>query len=185
MGSSGLAAEKLTDTITMRHLISSLMVTLLPLVRSAPGMTSWVCRSCANPNILFSAEARVLAPDGGEVGRLRLLQSLPRDESAGTAGPVMIDTVDNRVRLARLKTYSYQVEVRAGTCDRLGDLLAAQYCSGCSNSLGVAIINTKDGQQLQLSDISDTHSVVFFDKKNSQSKLGCGEIREGKFIENA
>ena len=89
------------------------------------------------------------------------------------------------MRLARLKTYSYQVEVRAGTCDRLGDLLAAQYCSGCSNSLGVAIINTKDGQQLKLADISDTHSVVFFDKKNSQSKLGCGEIREGKFIENA
>ena len=75
----------------LRNLLPSLLLSLLPLVRSAPGMTSWVCRSCANPNILFSAEARVLAPDGGEVGRLRLLQSLPRDESAGTAGPVMID----------------------------------------------------------------------------------------------
>ena len=94
-------------------------------------------------------------------------------------------TVDNRVRLALLKTYSYQVEVRAGTCDRLGDLVAAQYCSGCSNSLGVAIINDRDGERLKLADISDSHSVVFFDKKNSQSKLGCGEIREGKLIENA
>ena len=77
------------------------------------------------------------------------------------------------------------MEVRAGTCDRLGDLLAAQYCSGCTNSLGVAIINTKDGEQLKLADISDSHSVVFFDKKNSQSKLGCGEITRGKLIENA
>merc|ERR1711936_365403 len=177
MGSSCLSAEELTDT--MRHLPSFLLVT------SAPGMTSWVCRSCANPNVLFSAEAQILAPDGGEVGRLRLDQSLPRDERAGSAGPVMIDTVDNRVRLAKLKTFSYQVEVRAGTCDRLGDLVAAQYCSGCSNSLGVAIINTKDGQQLKLADITDSHSVVFFDKKNSQSKLGCGEIREGKLIGNA
>ena len=89
------------------------------------------------------------------------------------------------MRLERLKTFSYQVEVRAGTCDSLGDLLAAQYCSGCSNSLGVALIKTRDGQQLQLADISGSHSVVFFDKKNSQSKLGCGEIREGKLIENA
>ena len=94
-------------------------------------------------------------------------------------------TVDNRVRLERLKTYSFQVEVRTGTCDRLGDLVAAQYCSGCTNSLGVAIINTKDGDQLNLADISGSHSVVFFDKKNSQSKLGCGEITEGKLIENA
>ena len=70
-------------------------MTVLPLVTSAPGMTSWVCRSCANPNVLFSAEAQILAPDGGEVGRLRLDQSLPRDERAGSAGPVMIDVSSN------------------------------------------------------------------------------------------
>ena len=71
------------------------MLTVLPLVTSAPGMTSWVCRSCANPNVLFSAEAQILAPDGGEVGRLRLDQSLPREEGAGSAGPVMIDVSSN------------------------------------------------------------------------------------------
>ena len=79
-------------SISCRLLPTSLLLTVFPLARSAPGMTSWVCGSCANPNVLFSAEARILSPDGGEVGTLRLLQSLPRDQgTAGSAGPVMID----------------------------------------------------------------------------------------------
>ena len=79
-------------SISCRLLPTSLLLTVFPLARSAPGMTSWVCGSCANPNVLFSAEARILSPDGGEVGTLRLLQSLPRDQgTADSAGPVMID----------------------------------------------------------------------------------------------
>ena len=30
-----------------------------------------------------------------------------------------------------------------------------------------------------LANLLDTHSVVFVDTKNSNSKLGCGEIRNG------
>ena len=93
--------------------------------------------------------------------------------------------MDNRVSLERMKTFNFQVEIRAGSCDRLGELVASQYCSSCTNSLGVAIINNKDGQKVKLADISGSHSVVFFDKRNSQSKLGCGEISEGELIENA
>ena len=68
------------------------MVAVLPLVTSRPGMLSWVCRSCANANVVSTAQARILSPDGGEVGLLRLLQSIPRDQNEGSlAGPVMID----------------------------------------------------------------------------------------------
>ena len=63
--------------------------------------------------------------------------------------------------------------------------MASQSCSSCTNSLGVAIIKDKDGNEVKLADISGTHSVVFFDKRNSQSKLGCGEITEGKLVENS
>ena len=67
-------------------------MTVLPLVSSRPGMTSWVCGTCTNPNLLFTAQAKILSPDGGEVGDLTLLQSLPRDQTeTGTSGPVMID----------------------------------------------------------------------------------------------
>ena len=92
-----------------------LLLPLLTRTRAAPGMTSWVCRSCANPNVLFSAEARVLAPGGGEVGRLRLVQSLPRDERAGSPGPVMIDvsydsTLQSRGDLETNSNISYVME---------------------------------------------------------------------------
>ena len=75
-----------------------------------------------------------------------------------------------------MKTFSFEVEIRAGRCDSLGEVVAGQFCSGCTNSLGVAIINNKDGQRIKLADIVESHSVVFFDKKNHQTKLGCGEI---------
>ena len=77
------------------------------------------------------------------------------------------------------------MEIRAGGCENLGELLASQYCSSCTNSLGVAIINDKDGNGVRLADISGSHSVVFFDKRNSQRKLGCGEITEGNLIEHS
>ena len=66
----------------------------VPLVTSRPGMTTWVCGTCANPNVVLKAKARILSPDGGEVGNLALLQSLPRDEQSGVSGPVMIDVSD-------------------------------------------------------------------------------------------
>ena len=87
-------------------------------------------------------------------------------------------TVDNRVRLEKMKTFSFEVEIRAGRCDSLGEVVAGQFCSRCTNSLGVALINNKDGQRINLADIVESHSVVFFDKKNHQTKLGCGEITE-------
>ena len=93
-------------------------------------------------------------------------------------------TVDNREKLASMKTYSFQVQIQKGSCNNLGDIVASQYCRGCTNSLGVAIIKDKDDNEVVLSELSETHSVVFFDAKNSQSKLGCGEIRNGALAEN-
>ena len=82
------------------------------------------------------------------------------------------------MRLEGLKTYSFNVEVHRGSCDNVGDVVAGQYCRGCTNSLGVALIKNKAGEEVVLSSITDTHSVVFFNK-NNQSKLGCGEIKNG------
>ena len=72
----------------------------VPLVTSRPGMTTWVCGTCANPNVVLKAKARILSPDGGEVGNLALLQSLPRDEQSGVSGPVMIDVSHITLQLA-------------------------------------------------------------------------------------
>ena len=87
-------------------------------------------------------------------------------------------------------------------------MVAGQFCRGCTNSLGVAILKNKDEQevgkidnkkyfdvtekylkltaksiyncvQVVLASLLDTHSVVFVDTKNSNSKLGCGEISNG------
>ena len=92
--------------------------------------------------------------------------------------------MDNREKLASMKSYSFQVQIQKGSCNNLGDIVASQYCRGCTNSLGVAIIKDKDDNEVVLSELSETHSVVFFDAKNSQSKLGCGEIRNGALAEN-
>ena len=46
------------------------------------------------------------------------------------------------------------------------------------------MIKDKDDKEVVLSDLSDSHSIVFFDAKNSQSKLGCGEIKNGALAEN-
>ena len=53
-------------------------------------MLTWVCKSCPNPNMVYKAEVDMKTGDGSAVGKLRLLQSIPRDE-AGIPGPVMID----------------------------------------------------------------------------------------------
>ena len=90
-------------------------------------------------------------------------------------------------------------------------MVAGQFCRGCTNSLGVAILKNKDEQEVckidnrkyfdmtekylkltekylntiyncvkvVLANLLDTHSVVFVDTKNSNSKLGCGEISNG------
>merc|ERR1711862_1086772 len=156
---------------------------LVPLSLGKPGMLTWICKTCRNPTMIYSAEVEITAGDGATVGQLRLEQHVTRDES-GVAGPVMIDTVDNREKLASMKTYSFQVQIQKGSCNNLGDIVASQYCRGCTNSLGVAIIKDKDDNEVVLSELSETHSVVFFDAKNSQSKLGCGEIRNGALAEN-
>merc|ERR1711983_194322 len=151
MGSLSWAFTGLT--LNMRHTASFLLVlALVPLSLGKPGMLTWVCKTCRNPTMIYSAEAEISAGDGATVGQLRLEQHVTRDES-GVAGPVMIDTVDNREKLASMKTYSFQVQIQKGSCNNLGDIVA--------------------------SELSETHSVVFFDAKNSQSKLGCGEIRNG------
>ena len=67
----------------------------------------------------------------------------------------------------------------------LGEIVAGQYCSGCTNSLGVAIVKDKDGEEVILSSLSDTHSVVFFDSKKNNAKLGCGEITNGLLVETS
>ena len=83
--------ERVSNSL-LRHIPVYVLMTVLPLVTSRPGMTTWVCGTCANPNVVFTAQAKILSPDGGAVGDLSLLQSLPRDQTtAGTSGPVMID----------------------------------------------------------------------------------------------
>merc|ERR1711988_2096846 len=81
------------------------------------------------------------------------------------ANAVMVDTVDNRDRLEGLKTFSYSVQLQKGSCDNLGEVVASQYCSNCANSLGVALIKNKEGEEVVLSSLADTHSIVFFDTK--------------------
>ena len=41
--------------------------------------------------MIFTAEAEMRSADGAVIGQLRLLQSIPRDGSDATTGPVMID----------------------------------------------------------------------------------------------
>merc|ERR1712126_305603 len=170
------------QTLTMRHIASFLVLALVPLSLGKPGMLTWICKTCQNPTMIYTAEAQINAGDGAPVGQLRLVQHVARDDESGVAGPVMIDTVDNREKLASLKTYSFQVQIQKGSCNNLGDIVASQYCRGCTNSLGVAMIKDKDNQEVALSQLSDSHSIVFFDAKNSQSKLGCGEIKNGAWL---
>merc|ERR1712098_20490 len=94
-------------------------------------------------------------------------------------------TVADRVRLTGLKTFNFKVQIQRGNCNNLGEIVAGQYCSGCTNSLGVAIVKDKDGEEIILSSLSDTHSVVFFDSKKNNAKLGCGEITNGLLVETS
>ena len=67
-------------------------MTLLPVALGRPGMLTWVCKSCANANMVYNAEAEMRAGDGSVIGQLRLLQSIPRDQADNTVkGPVMVD----------------------------------------------------------------------------------------------
>ena len=92
-------------------------------------------------------------------------------------------TVDNRVKLDNMKTSYFMVQIQTGSCDNLGEVLVSQYCRGCTNSLGVSMTG-KGGEALALADMVG-HSVVFFDTKNTNSKLACGEIKNGKQDESA
>ena len=75
-----------------RYIAGWLLLTLLPAALGRPGMLTWVCKSCANANMVFNAEAEMRTGDGSVIGQLRLLQSIPRDQADNTVkGPVMID----------------------------------------------------------------------------------------------
>eukprot|EP00092_Neocalanus_flemingeri_P096566 GFUD01122936.1.p1 GENE.GFUD01122936.1~~GFUD01122936.1.p1 ORF type:complete len:126 (-),score=37.59 GFUD01122936.1:54-431(-) len=125
----------------------------------------------------------MVSPSGQPVGQLKLEQSISRDVESTEVFSVQIDTADNRVNLANLKTSYFQVQIRSGSCDNLGDVKVSQYCRGCTNSLGVAVA-AKDGEPLALADLIGD-SVVFFDSKNTNTKLACGEIENGQMIEDA
>merc|ERR1712054_86480 len=148
-----------------------------------PGMLTWVCKSCPNPNMLYKAEAEMLSSSGSPVGQLKLQQSVPRDESSTEVFPLQVDTADNRIKMKNMKTSYFQVQIQTGSCDNLGEVLVSQYCRGCTNSLGVSLVG-KDGKALALSEMIG-HSVVFFDSKNTNTKLACGEIKNGVQLENA
>merc|ERR1712013_179660 len=148
-----------------------------------PGMIAWVCKSCPNPNMLYTADAEMTSPSGKPVGKLRLRQSVPRDQTSTETFPLSINTVDNRVKLDNMKTSYFMVQIQTGSCDNLGEVLVSQYCRGCTNSLGVSMTD-KGGESLALADMVG-HSVVFFDTKNTNSKLACGEIKNGKQDESA
>ena len=82
-----------------------------------------------------------------------------------------------------MKTTYFMVQIQSGSCDNLGDVLVSQYCRGCTNSLGVSQAG-KDGKPLALSDLVG-NSVVFFDSKNTNTKLACGQIVNGGQNEDA
>merc|ERR1712126_376103 len=94
MGS--LSSTGAGQTLTMRHIASFLVLALVPLSLGKPGMLTWICKTCRNPTMIYTAEAQINAGDGAPVGQLRLVQHVTRDDESGVAGPVMIDTVDNR-----------------------------------------------------------------------------------------
>merc|ERR1711970_718308 len=169
-------------TATMRFaptcglfLLSASLSSALPF----PGMIAWVCKSCANPNMLYTADAEMTSPSGKAVGKLSLQQSVPRDESSTEVFPLTINTADNRVKMENMKTSYFMVQIQAGSCDNLGDVLVSQYCKGCTNSLGVSLITGNDGKAVVLSEMVG-NSVVFFDSKNTNTKLACGEIKNGQ-----
>ena len=97
--------------------------------------------------------------------------------------PASFQTADNRVKLANMKTSYFQVQIQSGSCDNLGSVMVSQYCRGCTNSLGVALAG-KNGETLALADLVG-NSVVFFDSKNTNTKLACGEIKNGQQLEDA
>ena len=140
----------------------------------------------------------MLSSSGSPVGQLKLQQSVPRDESSTEVFPLQVDvssafnnpfskcliqTADNRIKMKNMKTSYFQVQIQTGSCDNLGEVLVSQYCRGCTNSLGVSLVG-KDGKALALSEMIG-HSVVFFDSKNTNTKLACGEIKNGVQLENA
>ena len=96
---------------------------------------------------------------------------------------ILFQTADNRVKLDNMKTTYFMVQIQSGSCDNLGDVLVSQYCRGCTNSLGVSLAG-KDGKPLALSDLVG-NSVVFFDSKNTNTKLACGKIMNGEQNEDA
>merc|ERR1719220_1488682 len=148
-----------------------------------PGMIAWVCKSCPNPNMLYTADAEMTSPSGKPVGNLRLQQSVPRDQASTETFPLTINTVNNRVKLDNMKTSYFMVQIQAGSCDSLGEVLVSQYCRGCTNSLGVSLTG-KGGESLALEEMVG-NSVVFFDSKNTNAKLACGEIKNGHQDESA
>merc|ERR1712083_1132215 len=99
----------------------------------------------------------------------------PRDESSTEVFPLKVDTADNRIKMKNMKTSYFQVQIQTGSCDNLGEVLVSQYCRGCTNSLGVSLVG-KDGKALALSEMVG-HSVVFFDSKNTNTKLACEKSR--------
>merc|ERR1712215_102903 len=160
-------------------LILDHMTTCTPV--PGPGMTTWVCKSCPNPNMLYTADVTMVSASSSPVGQLKLQQSVPRDRQSGEVFPVMVDTVDNRVSLDNMKTSYFQVQVQTGTCDNLGSVVTSQYCRGCTNSLGVALTG-KVEEPLVLEELIGS-SLVFFDSKNTNRKLACGEIGNGQLLE--
>merc|ERR1712212_1430992 len=173
MGSCSLTCYSKPSSI-MKFVFTSAFLLLAVSLSSClpfPGMMTWVCKSCPNPNMLYTADAEMTSPSGKPVGKLRLQQSVPRDPASTESFPLTINTVDNRV------------QIQAGSCDNLGEVLVSQYCRGCTNSLGVSLTGKGD-QSLALVEMVG-NSVVFFDSKNTNSKLACGEIKNGHQDESA
>merc|ERR1712128_222551 len=170
---------------TANHEVSSHLRLALTMSTSLPfpGMLAWICKSCPNPNMLYTADAVMTTSSGKPVGQLRLQQSMSRDEDSTEVFPLKVDTSNNRVKLANMKTNYFMVQIQSGTCDNLGDVLVSQYCRGCTNSLGVSL-SGKDGKPIALSEMVG-NSVVFFDSKNTNSKLTCGTIENGVQNEDA
>jgi len=128
-------------------------------------------------------DAEMTSPSGKPVGQLTLQQSIPRDQESTEVFPLTVDTSNNRVKLENMKTTYFMVQIQAGSCDNLGEVLVSQYCRGCTNSLGVSL-SAKDGNPLVLSEMVG-NSVVFFDSKNTNTKLACGQIQNGQQNEDA
>merc|ERR1711868_170468 len=65
------------QTLTMRHIASFLVLALVPLSLGKPGMLTWICKTCRNPTMIYTAEAQINTGETCIIEDLQLPSSNP------------------------------------------------------------------------------------------------------------